>query len=111
VSAELLQDTVMRSFLLRLSRSFRSEAVRRESKTCPSKNAAAFELLIDASKKAYHILASADTLTVTLSGLDIFRQIVIRELSEFEMDDVPKGYYTLTIRSSELNIVNENVDI
>jgi hypothetical protein len=48
---------------------------------------------------------------LTLSGSDIFRRIVIGELSEFEMADVPKGYYTLTIRSSEKEIVIEDVDI
>ena len=48
---------------------------------------------------------------LTLSGSDIFRRTVIGELSEFEMADVPKGYYTLTIRSSEKEIVIEDVDI
>jgi hypothetical protein len=46
-----------------------------------------------------------------LSSRDLYRKIKIGDLSEFEIADVPKGYYTLTIRSSDKEIVIEDVDI
>jgi len=39
------------------------------------------------------------------------RTMTLGRMSEFEMLDLPKGFYTLTIRSQEKEIVIENVDI
>jgi hypothetical protein len=46
-----------------------------------------------------------------LSGSDVSRSIVTGDLSEFEIAELPKGYYTLTIRSSDKEIVIEEIDI
>jgi hypothetical protein len=46
-----------------------------------------------------------------ISSRDLYRRMTIGNLSEFEIADVPRGYYTLTIRSSEKEIVIEDVDI
>ena len=39
------------------------------------------------------------------------RTMTLGQMSEFEVSDLPKGYYTLTLRSQENEIVIENVDI
>ena len=46
-----------------------------------------------------------------LSSKDVFKKIRIGEMSEFEITEVPKGFYTLTIHSSEKEIVIEDVEI
>lgn len=46
-----------------------------------------------------------------LVGREAKRIIKLTEMSEFEMADVPRGYYTLTLRSADTEIVIEDVDI
>ena len=46
-----------------------------------------------------------------LSSGSLRRTMTLGQMSEFEVSDLPKGFYTLTIRSQEKEIVIENVDI
>lgn len=46
-----------------------------------------------------------------LSNSDLFQKTMLGEMSEFEIFDVSKGFYTLTLRSADKEIVIEDVDI
>ena len=46
-----------------------------------------------------------------LANRNIERKITLGEMSEFNIPDVPRDYYTLTLRSNEKEIVIEDVDI
>ena len=49
--------------------------------------------------------------TVALKGPDVDRTSDIGDMSEFAFENVPKGYYTLTLRSIDREIVIEDVDL
>jgi hypothetical protein len=76
----------------------------------------AIELLITSEPAKSHLkgqvlgegFAGAE---LTLSSKEFFKKSRIGEMSEFDMLDVPKGFYTLTVRSNEREIVIEDVDI
>ena len=52
-----------------------------------------------------------DGAELELSGHELRRKTKLGEMSDFEIVDVPKGFYTLTLRSPDKEIVIEDVDI